>query len=74
MASPTNGYSREPMSRMQYLMLLAVEHGASLDDAADCALAWGAQHPQSGLFDYRPYAGWRRSMRPDSVDLRLAHA
>ena len=41
MASPTNGYSREPMSRMQYLMLLAVEHGASLDDAADCALAWG---------------------------------
>ena len=47
------------MSRMQFLMLRAVEGGASLTDATDEALAWGARHPDSELFERRPYAQWQ---------------
>jgi hypothetical protein len=58
------GYSGRPMSRMQFLMLRAIEGGASLNEATEAALAWDAQHPDSDLFEERPYAQWR-TLRDD---------
>jgi hypothetical protein len=43
---------------MQFLMLRALERGASLADATEVALAWGAAHPGLNLFEHRPYADW----------------
>ena len=57
--SPTPGrYSTTPMSRFQFLMLRAVEGGASLSEASDEALGWGVRHPDNDLFEHRPYAAW----------------
>jgi hypothetical protein len=54
------------MSRMQFLMLRAIEGGASLTEATEEALAWGARHPDSELFEQRPYAQWQPI--PDDQD------
>jgi hypothetical protein len=43
-------------------MLVAVEQGATVNDAADWALDWGKRHPREALFEYRTYAQWRRSI------------
>jgi hypothetical protein len=57
--SPTpSRYSTAPMSRFQFLMLRAVEGGASLSEASDEALGWGMRHPDNDLFEHRPYAAW----------------
>ena len=57
--SPTPGRcSTTPMSRFQFLMLRAVEGGASLSEASDEALGWGVRHPDNDLFEHRPYAAW----------------
>ena len=58
----TSGYSLTPMSRLQFLMLVAVEHGATVDQATDWALHWGNRHPQEALFEYRTYPQWRRAI------------
>ena len=55
--TPTR-YSTAPMSRMQFLMLRAVEGGASLTEATDEALAWGGRQPDQDLFEHRAYAAW----------------
>ena len=47
------------MSRMQFLMLQAIEGGASLTEATDEALAWGTRHHETNLFEQRPYAQWQ---------------
>jgi len=59
MTSTAGRYSDRPMSRMQFLMLRAIEGGASLTEATEAALAWDAHHPDSDLFQGRPYAQWR---------------
>jgi hypothetical protein len=46
------------MSRFQFLMLRAVEGGASLSEASDEALGWEVRHPDNDLFEHRPYAAW----------------
>ena len=46
-------YFTNPMSRFQFLMLRAVEGGASVSEAAEEALAWGARHPDDDLFEHR---------------------
>jgi hypothetical protein len=53
----TTGYSEAPILRMQFVMLRALEGGASLDDAYEAALEWGRA---SGLdlFERRAYADW----------------
>jgi hypothetical protein len=56
-STPTR-YSMAPMSRMQFLMLRAVEGGASLTEATDEALSWGGRHPDQDLFEHRPYVAW----------------
>ena len=57
--SPTpSRYSTAPISRFQFLMLRAVEGGASLSEASDEALGWGLRHPENDLFEHRPYAAW----------------
>lgn len=58
MNAPTSEYSSTPMSRFQFLMLRAVEGGASVTEAADEALAWGVRHPDDDLFEPRPYSAW----------------
>jgi hypothetical protein len=58
MSSGPSSYSAKAMSRFQFLMLRAVEAGASLAKATDEALAWGARHPDSDLFEQRAYAAW----------------
>ena len=60
-------YSAKPMSRFQFLMLGAVEAGASLTEATDEALAWAARHPDSDLFEQRAYTAWE-SDRHDGED------
>jgi hypothetical protein len=50
------------MSRLQFLMLVAVEHGATLSEATDWELDWGERHPEEPLYEYRPYATWRRTI------------
>ena len=69
MTSKAGRYSDRPMPRMQFLMLRAIEGGASLTEATEAALAWDAHHPASDLFEKRPYAQWQAI--PDQ-DLRLA--
>ena len=57
--SPTpSRYSTAPMLRFQFLMLRAVEGGASMSEASDEALGWGVRHPDNDLFEHRPYAAW----------------
>ena len=51
---------------MQFLMLQAIEGGASLTEATDEALAWGTRHPETDLFEQRPYAQWQPI--PDDQD------
>jgi hypothetical protein len=63
MTQQLKGYSKRPMSRMQYLMLVALEGGATLDDAIEAALAWGTAHPRGRLFEERSYTSWRRAQR-----------
>jgi hypothetical protein len=58
--SSTRGYSNKPMSRLQFLMLEAVEQGATLNEAADWALDWAARHPDVPLFEYHTHARWCR--------------
>ena len=58
----TSGYSLTPMSRLQFLMLVAVEQGATIDEATDWALHWGNRHPQEALFEHRTYAQWRQAI------------
>ena len=58
--SSTRGYSNKPMSRLQFLMLDAVEQGATLNEAADWALDWAARHPLVPLFEYHTHARWCR--------------
>jgi len=43
---------------MQFLMLRAVESGASLTETTDEAFAWGGRHPEQDLFEHRPYVAW----------------
>src|SRR4051812_34674520 len=59
MTSALGRYSDRPMSRMQFLMLQAIEGGASLTEATDEALAWGTRHAETDLFEQRPYAQWQ---------------
>ena len=61
-------YSATPMSRFQFLMLRAVEGGASLSEAFDSALRWGGRHPDRNLFEHRPYPGWEAG-RDDGDDV-----
>ena len=56
-STPTR-YSTAPISRLQFLMLRAIEGGASLTEATDEALAWGGRHPDQDRFEHRPYAAW----------------
>ena len=56
MTSASGRYSGRPMSRMQFLMLGAIEGDASLTEATEEALAWGTRHPETDLFEQRPYA------------------
>ena len=58
--SSTSRYSNKPMSRLQFLMLDAVEQGATLNEAADWALDWAARHPDVPLFEYHTHARWCR--------------
>lgn len=58
MNSSTTSYSSAPISRTQYLMLRAIERGASLTHATEVALAWSAAHPDLNLFEHRPYEEW----------------
>ena len=58
----TSRYSPKPISRLQFLMLVAVEQGATIDEATDFASHWGRRHPQESLFEYRAYTDWRRSI------------
>ena len=58
--SSTRGYSNKPMSRLQFLILDAVEQGATLNEASDWALDWAARHPDVPLFEYHTHAGWCR--------------
>jgi hypothetical protein len=50
------------MPRFQFLMLRAVEDGASLAEATHRALEWGAQHPDVDLFECRAYAEWEAAL------------
>jgi hypothetical protein len=58
----TSGYSHTPMSRLQFLMLVAVEQDATIDQATNWALRWAHRHPQEALFEYRTYAQWRQTI------------
>jgi hypothetical protein len=60
-------YSTNLMSRFQFLMLRAVEGGASVSEATEEALAWGARHPDDDLFERRAYAAWATD-REDQTD------
>ena len=57
----TRRYSAGPMPRMQFLMLGALEKGASLTEATDLALAWATEHPDVDLFEAKPYGEWASS-------------
>jgi hypothetical protein len=50
------------MSRLQFLMLVAVEQGATLNEASDWALDWGKRHPHEAPFEYRTYTQWRQAI------------
>ena len=58
--SSTREYSNKPMSRLQFLMLDAVEQGVTLNEATDWALDWAARHPDVPLFEYHTHAQWCR--------------
>jgi hypothetical protein len=60
--SSTTIYSDRPMSRLQFLMLIAVEQGATLNEATDWALDWGKRHPHEAPFEYRTYTQWRHAI------------
>jgi hypothetical protein len=46
-------------------MVRAVEAGASIAEATDHALAWGARHPHSDLFEQRAYDAWKSDRHGD---------
>jgi hypothetical protein len=48
------------MSRLQFLMLEALEQGATVNEATDWALDWAARHPDVPLFEYQTHALWCR--------------
>jgi hypothetical protein len=50
---------------MQYLMLVALETGASISHATHSALAWSERHPEATLFEERPYAEWHHTRPAD---------
>ena len=58
--SSSTGYSNKPMSRLQFLLLDAVEQGATLNEATVWALDWSARHPDVPLFQYHTHAQWCR--------------
>jgi hypothetical protein len=62
-------YSTNPMSRFQFLMLRAVEGGASVSEAAEEALAWGARHPDDDLFEHRAQAAWASDRQDETEPL-----
>ena len=67
--SPTPGrYSSAPMPRFQFLMLRAVEDGASLAEATRKALEWGARHPEVDLYERRGYVEWEAALVDEDDD------
>jgi hypothetical protein len=46
------------ITRLQFLMLMMMENGATVTEALEEALRWGSRHPDRDLYDRRSYAEW----------------
>ena len=73
MSTSPGRYSSAPMPRLQFLMLRAVEGGASLTEATDEALAWGTRHPDVDLFEKRAYVEWETAHHDENVNAAGTH-
>jgi len=54
------------ITRLQFLMLMMMENGATVTEALAEALRWGSRHPDRDLYDRRSYAEWAGD---ESMDL-----
>ena len=69
MSAPPSEYSSTPMSRFQFLMLRAVEGGASVTEAADEALAWRAFGTRTTTSSNRvPDSAWEATRHDEGDD------
>ena len=46
------------ITRLQFLMLMMMENGATVTEALEEALRWGSRHPDSDLYERRSHAAW----------------
>ena len=46
------------ITRLQFLMLMMMENGATVSEALEEALRWGSRHPDSDLYERRSHTAW----------------
>jgi hypothetical protein len=60
MSKASLAQSSTAITRLQFLMLMMMENGATVTEALEEALRWGSRHPDSDLYDRRSHVDWAR--------------
>jgi hypothetical protein len=60
MSKASLAQSSTAITRLQFLMLMMMENGATVTESLEEALRWGSRHPDRDLYDRRSCAEWVR--------------
>ena len=60
MSKASLAQSSTAITRLQFLMQMMMENGATVTEALEEALRWGSRHPDRDLYDRRSYAEWAK--------------